>query len=253
MSQVSVIMPTYNRASTIERAVISVLSQTYTDFELIIIDGGSNDNTKEILANIKDERLKIVYLSEKKRISVVRNEGLKQANGEIIAYLDSDNIWHHNYLEVMTNELMPNNILVYSAQNELLVEGSSTESKVIGRMIRDHEYNPTALIYGNYIDTNATIHYKKVIEEVGLFDETLSSCEDWEFFARIVFKYPLKIKYVRQVLGDYYFYLKNTLETVTNSENSDEKIKALFKVESSEGDVKYVQDKLKSIMGLRKA
>src|SRR5258706_2090128 len=145
MPKVSVIMPTYNRAWIIERAVNSVLNQTYSDFELVILDDASTDNTKEILSKFEDKRIRTEYLKENKWVSVVRNIGVKLAQGELIAYLDTDNLWYQNYLEVMVTEFSSDYVMTYSGQNLFLVGGNKENPKIIARSIRDNKYNPTLL------------------------------------------------------------------------------------------------------------
>lgn len=241
-------MPTYNRDWIIERAIKSVLGQTYSDFELIIIDDASTDNTKEILSKIADKRIRTHFLPENKRVSMVRNIGIKLAKAELIAYLDSDNLWYPNYLDVMISEFTNDYVFIYSGQNTFLVGGNKTNLQIIGRSIRNNRYNPTALPKGNFIDINSVIHTKKIIEEIGMFDENLATCEDWDLFARIAIKYPFKIKFISQVLGEYYFYLKSTLDTVTNSEISDEQLRRDFNARIPTGDDKYIQEKIQNML-----
>src|SRR5437868_7134370 len=95
MPKVSVIIPTYNRGKLITRAVNSVLNQTFNDFEIIIVDDGSKDETKNILMpyqNQKKNRIKYFY-QENRGISAARNRGIKESTGEYIAFLDSDDEW----------------------------------------------------------------------------------------------------------------------------------------------------------------
>jgi len=96
---VSVIVATYNRANFIDRAIKSILNQIYQDFEIIIVDDGSSDNTEEIIKGYKDKR--IIYIKHKKNqgISTARNTGIKRAKGEYIAFLDSDDEWFPEKLE----------------------------------------------------------------------------------------------------------------------------------------------------------
>ena len=106
---VSVIMPTYNRVDIIGRAIDSVLKQTYDNFELIIIDDGSTDNTETSIKDKYDEYIqngKIKYIKQKNSgVNIARNNGLSKATGNIIAYLDSDNYWMDTYLEKMVSAL----------------------------------------------------------------------------------------------------------------------------------------------------
>src|SRR5690349_3602213 len=98
MPKVSVIIPTYNRAQFIARAVDSVLEQTYKDFEIIVIDDGSSDNTQEIL-KAYEGKIRYVY-QQNKGISAARNRGIQEAKGEYIAFLDSDDVWKPEKLSV---------------------------------------------------------------------------------------------------------------------------------------------------------
>ena len=92
---VSVIIPTYNRAHLVGRAIKSVLNQTYRDFEIIVVDDGSTDNTKDIIKEFqkKDKRIKYIPYEKNKGGSAARNTGIKAAKGEYIAFLDSDDEW----------------------------------------------------------------------------------------------------------------------------------------------------------------
>ena len=105
---VSVIIPTYNRANLIKRSVESVLNQTYKNLELIIVDDGSTDNTKEVIDSINDDR--IVYIKQENQgACAARNKGIDAAKGKYIAFHDSDDVWHLNKLELQINALKQNN------------------------------------------------------------------------------------------------------------------------------------------------
>ena len=92
-STVSVVIPTYNRAYIVGRSIQSVLSQSYLDFELIVVDDGSTDNTEEIVMNFKDNRLKYIQHKENQGISAARNTGIKASHGEYIAFQDRHDVW----------------------------------------------------------------------------------------------------------------------------------------------------------------
>ncbi|MEJ2610102.1 MAG: glycosyltransferase family 2 protein [Candidatus Thiodiazotropha sp.] len=97
--KVSIIIPTYNYAQFIKESIDSVLLQTYRDFELLIIDDGSTDDTEEIVTEIRDSRLKYIKIPNG-GVSVARNKGLELAQGEYIAFLDADDKWHPEKLEL---------------------------------------------------------------------------------------------------------------------------------------------------------
>lgn len=219
MPKVSIIMPTHNRAWIIRMAIDSVLAQTFTDFELIVIDDDSTDETQESLASYKDKRI-VVTKSTKHSAPGARNVGLKLAKGDIVAYLDSDNRWHPQFLEVMVDTLEDSSspsVMAYSAQNLFFaVRDKDDKISILARQTRTIDYNPAKLLEGNFVDINSVVHLKSLLEEVGLFDETLPALEDWELFCRIALKHPFGIQYVDSVLSDYYFYSAKSSDTVTN-------------------------------------
>lgn len=252
MPKVSIIMPTYNRGWIIERAVKSILAQTYTDFELLIIDDGSMDNTSEVLSTIKDSRIRVKTLERNMHVSVARNHGIALSSGELIAYLDTDNVWYPNYLEVMVSEFTKEYVMTYSGQNTFLVGGTKEDLQILGRAIRYARFNPTTLSKSNFIDINCVMHTKKLLQEVGMFDENLKTCEDWDLFARIAIAHPFEVKLVNQVLGEYYLYLKNTLHTLTNSYTTDDLLYSWFAMRVPTGDDKYVQEKMERLLQEKK-
>ncbi|PWK93146.1 glycosyltransferase family 2 protein [Hallerella porci] len=123
---ISVIIPTYNRAELLKRAAQSVLAQTYKDFELIIVDDGSTDNTKEIVESLNDSR--IVYVYQKNAgACVARNNGIEHAKGEYIAFHDSDDVWHSNKLELQMQALIANNADVVFCKMNRYQDGKVVE------------------------------------------------------------------------------------------------------------------------------
>jgi glycosyltransferase involved in cell wall biosynthesis len=104
----SVIIPTYNRSSILRKTINSVLIQTFKNFEVIIIDDGSTDNTKELVESIEDPRVKYIYQTNKER-SAARNNGIRNSNGQYICFLDSDDLYEPNHLEVLFNFIAKKN------------------------------------------------------------------------------------------------------------------------------------------------
>lgn len=205
---VSVIMPVYNREEFIQDAVYSVLNQTYTNFELIIIDDCSTDSTVDKIINIDDERIKLIINPENRGVSSSRNIGLKSSKGEYIMYLDSDNDWDSRYIATMVGafKLLQDADALYSGQ--YLYENNK-ENLV---SIRFMPFNRTLLTNRNYIDLNAFCHKRSLFENYGGFDEDLIKLVDWD----LILKYSLygTIYSVPVVLSNYYF---NLGKTITNS------------------------------------
>lgn len=202
-SLVSIIMPTHERGWIIERAINSVLGQTYTNFELIIVDNNSTDDTVEKIKQVSDDRIKLC-IETRKGVSNARNCGLKSSKGKFIAYLDSDNTWAPEYLDTMVASMDEQVVLAYSGQNLLLV---GRDMKVVGRRTRNQPYDPVALLKRNYIDLNCVIHKKHILKEIGGFDASMAAREDWDLILRTVLTYPLAIRHVDQIFSNYYHYL----------------------------------------------
>jgi len=208
-------MPAYNRGSIILTAIDSVLEQTFTDFELIVIDDGSTDDTKKVIAQRSDPRLHVLEQTNK-GAAAARNLGIKKAAGTYVAYLDTDNVWHRNFLEIMVSAI-DDNVLVYSSRNLLLCDVKNGKPKIIARKVDRPAYNPTELLNRNFIDTNAVLHKRSVFKAVDAFDENLKTLQDWDLFVRMAIAFPFGIKHVDQVLCDYYFFTPQVFSTITNT------------------------------------
>lgn len=218
---ISVIMPTYNRAKIIKSAISSVLNQTYANFELIIVDDKSTDETKKVLKEFeKNKKIKTIFLNENKGPSYARNKGLKISEGEIITYLDSDNLWDSEYLKTMVgafNTLHDADAL-YSGQKLYHKKNEKPFS------IRFGAYNKAKLHQTNFIDLNCFCHKRKVYEEIGGFDENLKRLVDWDYILKISNYY--KIYSIPVLLSDYYYnsvpnrisndFLKNNIKRLSN-------------------------------------
>ncbi len=204
MEKVSVIIPTYNRESTLLRAVNSVLQQTYFELELIIVDDGSTDGTADVVETIQDERVKYIRLAGNCGASVARNVGVEHAESEIIAFHDSDDAWRIDKLETQMNYLRmhPEFSMVYCSY---CMHGSEktyivpTDLDLEGDL--EGDIFPWLLVR-NTIGTPTMLMYKKCFEEIGGFDTTLKSLEDWDMAIRFAHQYM--IGFVEEPLLDAY-------------------------------------------------
>ena len=182
--KVSIIMPTYNRFSVISTAIESVINQSYKNWELLIIDDGSEDNTEELVKKYcdKDVRIRFLKNNRKKGVCGARNTGLASAKGEYIAYLDTDNDWDTDYLFVMVNTLKINSAYsaIYCAQKIYRPENN----KMALQYIRFGVYNHSLIKNKNYIDMNCYMHRRETYEKFGGFSEELKRFVDWELIHR---------------------------------------------------------------------
>ena len=183
MEKISVIIPTYNRADKIENSIRSVLNQTYQNVEVLVIDDASTDNTENIVRNIKDERLSYIRMPENGGASVARNEGVRYATGEWIAFHDSDDVWRPDKLEkqIAYRDKNKECDLIYTAYlmhfangEEILVPNAS--------MVGDWEADMfDTLLQNNTIGAPTILMRKSVFNEVGGFDTSWNCLEDWDF------------------------------------------------------------------------
>lgn len=183
---ISVIVPTRNRGYTLERAIQSVLAQTYTDFELIIIDDGSTDNTAEVISRFHDDRIKFIQKNHRGG-AAARNTGIQNAHGIFIAFQDSDDEWYPLKLEKQINffQTAPQKIgVVYTGFWKMTKEGEKVYlPKSTVHVKEGNVYHQ--LLEENFITTQAAMVREDCFEKVGMFDETLPGLHEWDLWLRI--------------------------------------------------------------------
>ena len=185
---ISVIIPAYNAAKTIQETVMSVLNQSFSNLELIVINDGSQDSTLDVLSSIKDSRLQ-VFSSENSGVCMARNRGIELASGEFISFLDADDIWTLDKLEAQLTALQknPQAGVAYSwvdyideygnffhQGNYININGSAYE-KMLVQNILENGSNP--------------LIRREALTEIGIFDESLTLAEDWDMWLRLSERY----------------------------------------------------------------
>ena len=181
--KVSILIPTYNRANLVPRAIESVLAQTYKDFEIIVVDDGSTDHTAQVLEAYKD-RIKYIY-KPNGGVSSARNLGLKHANGDFLVFLDSDDIIYPEKLQIQSDYLAkhPQIDVVCSAWKEIDNDNLSIE----------RDYKPEKpekilekLIWESYaFPIHAAMLRRSCLKKVPEFDTNLPASEDTDFWVRL--------------------------------------------------------------------
>ncbi|MBN2010636.1 glycosyltransferase [candidate division KSB1 bacterium] len=186
MPKCTIIITTYNRQQFICDAVNSVLSQTNQNFELIVVDDGSTDNTRAIV-NDFDDKVQYVF-QENQGISAARNCGIRLAQGEFIAFLDSDDIWQPHKLQLQMDyfAMHPESQICYTNEiwmrNDRRVNPGKVHQKYGGHIFQH-------CLKKCFISASTVIIHKQVFDDVGLFDEQLTVCEDYDMWLRISAKY----------------------------------------------------------------
>jgi len=206
----SIILPTFNRCYVLWQAILSVIQQTYPFWELIIIDDASKDETEKLIEQFTDPRIKYFKLKKNIGPAAARNYGLKKASKEYIAYLDSDNKWHNDYLEVVvkTFNKFPQKKICFCKKNYRLILTGTKKGKEV--FLRDEFTNHRKHFdlkrlwqRKMVIDTNTMVHKKDVIKKAGAWDENLDFWEDFEFTLRISKKFPDGFIYLNRAMVDY--------------------------------------------------
>ena len=190
MAQVSVIIPTYNRRAFVLEAIQSVLIQTYRSFELIVVDDGSEDNTRAALRPMALAG-RVTYLHQANRgVSAARNAGLARAGGSLIAFLDSDDLWQPQKLarQVAFMDAHPDAMICYTDEiwirNGRRVNPMKKHAKHGGWV-----FEPSLALC--IISPSSVLIRRELFDDVGTFDEGLPVCEDYDLWVRIAARYPV--------------------------------------------------------------
>ncbi|MBW4481995.1 MAG: glycosyltransferase [Tildeniella torsiva UHER 1998/13D] len=201
MAKVSVVIPTYNAEKTISETIDSVLNQTFSDFELIVIDDGSRDKTCEIVKTIDDSRI-IVFSYPNGGVSVARNRGIEHAKGEFISFLDNDDLWTNDKLEAQLAALSrePEAGGVYSWTVNMMVDEDFNVSFVKGsESTLEGDIYPDLLL-GNFIGNGSNILVRReVINKIGGYEPGLVF-SDWDFCLRVASKFNIVVVPKPQIL-----------------------------------------------------
>jgi glycosyltransferase involved in cell wall biosynthesis len=197
--KVSIIIPAYNSENTIKETISSVQQQSFTDWELIIIDDGSQDNTVDIVKNIAEPRLKL-FVYENGGVSIARNRGIAQAKGEFVTFLDSDDLWTYDKLESQIAALNqnPQAKVAYSWTNFIDENGTflfSGEALSYQGNIYRH------LLLTNFLLSGSNILVRRdALQLVKDFNPNLSYAADWDFYLRLAIKFDFVVVPKYQIL-----------------------------------------------------
>jgi glycosyltransferase involved in cell wall biosynthesis len=193
MPTVSIITPTYNREQLLGRAIQSILNQTYQDFELIIVDDGSTDNTERLVKSFNSEKVRYIRQRENKGPAVARNTGLRSAKGNYIAFQDSDDEWLPEKLEkqVRVFETAPPEVgVVYTSYYKARKNGK--RARPYASLVPQEGDVFSHLLKGRVVLPSTAVIKRECFERAGLFDERLLPIEDSELFMRFSRDYHFK-------------------------------------------------------------
>jgi glycosyltransferase involved in cell wall biosynthesis len=205
----SIVIPTYNLADKISEAIQSVLNQNFTDYEILVIDDGSTDSTKDVVNQFHDERIYYEWNVNSGGPAKPRNIGIEKSNSEWICFLDADDIWYSDKLQVCYSAIKSNIDFIY---HNLKINGNNgflTRTKTRGRLLKNNILIDL-LVNSNAIATSSVVVRKKILQQVGGMNESveLFATEDYNTWLKIA-KIPGNFFYIPMVLGEYFLGTNN--------------------------------------------
>lgn len=183
----SVIIPTYNRAGFLAESIGSVVGQSFRNWELLVIDDGSSDNTREVVHAFDDERIKYLYKKHEER-SIARNYGISRAKGEYICFLDSDDLYFENHLQVLYSRIAAEGFPVALFNTGMNISRDSGDEKrpVFDPDIYEH---PFLFVWDKFLLINSVCVHSAILE-MNKFPEKFNVWEDTHLWLRVVAQYP---------------------------------------------------------------
>ena len=185
-SKVSVVVPTYNRAYRLEETLRSVVNQTYQDFELIVVDDGSTDDTSKVMQSFPGAQY--IFMEENSGVSSARNKGLAHAKGRYICFLDSDDLWDEKKLQVQVQWMEENPDCQVCYTDEVWIRGGVR----VNSKNKHRKYSGDIFRYCLplcIVSPSSAMLRGVIFDDIGNFDESLPVCEDYDLWLRIAMKY----------------------------------------------------------------
>jgi len=220
---VSIVIPTYNHAHFLVKALDSVLSQTFINWEAIVVNNFSTDNTEEVVASFKDKRIRLINFANNGIIAAARNKGIENSRGDFVAFLDSDDRWYPEKLQECINKL-------HQEQSDLVthyliknVEGLLSGPLKPGPSKKINFKN--LLLRGNCIANSSVVLRKKCLTMVGGLSENrqIITAEDYDLWLKLAWE-GVRFSTIEKPLGEYYIHGNNQSSVVERLLNAKLKV-----------------------------
>lgn len=221
---ISVVIPTYNHAHFIRRAIQSVLDQTYTNWEILIVDNHSSDNTEEVIKSLNDGRIQLLKIHNSGVIGMSRNMGILKAKGDWIAFLDSDDCWYPNKLDIVMKVACQDNKYDVFSTHEMMVDNKTGLKTILRHGPFQENFYKVLLMEGNRLSPSATLIRHGFLKQYKLlFNESKNyiAVEDYDLWLHLALK-GAKFKFIDSVQGECTIHSGNNsaqlLRQITNFE-----------------------------------
>ncbi|MBF6640095.1 glycosyltransferase family 2 protein [Flavobacterium sp. J49] len=237
MPYFSIVIPVFNKEKFVANTLKSVLSQTLTDYEIIIVNDGSTDNSEAIINSFSDDRIRY-FLKENEGVAVARNFGIDKANGAFVCFLDADDFWHpdflktmHGYIQKFPEQKVFACAIEIETQNKTFPANYSIAKKGDFEIVDFFDASQKECV----LWTSSVVIHKSVFEVVGNFDTKIKKGEDTELWIRIGLQYP--IVFIWRILARYvydqssvsrnlnYYFEPYTFEKYASEEKKNPKLK----------------------------
>jgi len=203
---ISVVIPTYNSENFIIKTLETVFSQTYDNYEVIISDDGSTDNTVVVVKSFFSKypsRNKTLLINKHEGPGAARNKGIENASGDWVSFLDSDDLWNHNKLESVVGYILKNDDIDLVCHSLVAIDGSK-ETLMDPSKYFNNKIDPFLSIYReNCLYTSALTIKKSILYQAGLFDNILPSAQDYDLWLRLGMINKIKMGFIEDPLTTY--------------------------------------------------
>ena len=196
---ISVVIPTYNYAAFLPRAIDSVLQQTYSNYEVIVIDDGSTDDTVQVVPC--SDRV-LYFYQQNKGLAAARNAGIEKASGQYLLFLDADDWLEPAALETNYAVLKDKPETAFVSGSHRFLKATTNQLYTVTVSVASEHYS--RLLESNYIGMHATVLFQRWVFDALRYDESLPSCEDYDLYLRIARHHP--VLHHEPVIATYYFH-----------------------------------------------
>ncbi len=236
----SVVIPTYNHANFLKIALQSVIDQDYESWEAIVVDNNSSDNTKEVIDSFEDSRIRVVSINNNGIIAASRNIGIKESNGDWIAFLDSDDNWYTQKLSTIYRCIKDNTQLDVVSNDEYVVTKNEKNKKILRYGPLPENSYKNMLLFGNKLSTSATVVKKDFLDNNFLnFSEEKDfvTVEDYDFWLNLS-RHKANFKFIHKIMGEYLIHESNNSkrEEIHKKNNFNLLKHHVFKIQDFEKD-----------------